>query len=135
MSRAFLWAFLSFLMLVVLTPGCPGESGASDDMALPAIERKLLGEWKGGACRGNWVFRDNGTFELDHYSPAILQLSGTWKMRWDALPPTLVTTFSSSVDSSYAGKKWELKLTQLDEQTMEFKTPGGGLSRCERSKK
>lgn len=135
MNRAFIRAFLVSLLLASQSLLCFGETGAKVDQGSSAIESKLLGDWKGGACQGDWTFRANGTFELDHYSPANLHLSGTWKMRWDALPPTLIATFSSGGDSQLVGKKWDLKVTRLDQEILEFQIPGSELSRCERSKK
>ncbi len=57
-----------------------------------ALERKLHGQWQGGPCAGELTLRADGTFEREHYSPGNRKLSGTWAVRWDALPPALALT-------------------------------------------
>jgi hypothetical protein len=34
------------------------------DAPKPAVEAKLHGEWKGGACQGMFAFKPDGTYEL-----------------------------------------------------------------------
>src|SRR5688572_14024313 len=72
-----------------------------------SVERKLHGEWKGPACGGDWIFRADGTFEAKHFSPAGNQLTGTWEVHWNALPPTLVRVCKTSDDQDLLGKRWE----------------------------
>jgi hypothetical protein len=102
-----------------------------------ALERKLHGAWKGGACQGDWVFGPDGTFELKHYTPGGNRLTGTWEVRWDALPPTLVLTCLTSDDPGRfpAGKMPEVKLLQLDDEALAYQYPGGKPIRCTRLKK
>ena len=63
---------------------------------LAALEQKLLGTWWGGPCVGNYTLHANGTYELRKFSPGNNTLTGTWSLRWDSLPPTLVVTCKNS---------------------------------------
>jgi hypothetical protein len=99
------------------------------------LERKLHGEWKGGVCLGDWTFKADGTFELKHYTPGNHKLTGTWELRWNALPPTLATTCKASDHSDYVGKTWELKITQLDDKGLAYRHPDGSTNTLEREKK
>jgi hypothetical protein len=103
--------------------------------AAAVLEGKLHGEWKGGDCVGDWTFKSDGTFDLLHYSPGNNTLTGTWYIRWNALPPTLVTTCKASDYVEYVGKTWEMKLTRLDDDGLSFQHPGGGATQYERVKK
>jgi hypothetical protein len=103
--------------------------------ATVALEQKLHGEWKGGVCQGDWTFKADGTYELVRYSPGNNTLTGTWHIRWNALPPTLVTTCKASDCADYAGKTWEVKLTRLDDEAFAFQYPDGGTTQCERVRK
>jgi hypothetical protein len=79
-----------------------------------SLERKLHGKWNGPACGGNWTFAADGTFEAEHYTPAGNVLTGTWEVRWDALPPTLIRTCKTSDDPEMVDKSWEVKLIHLE---------------------
>lgn len=99
-----------------------------------ALEQKLVGAWKGQTpCAGNLRFRADGTYEWTNYGPAPYDSAGTWKMRWDALPPTLVLTCKTSEIEDERGKIREIKIAQLDNQTISFKTTSPDLSRYGRS--
>src|SRR5688572_25898464 len=64
---------------------------------LVALEKKLHGMWESGRdCVGDLTLRADGTFERLHYSPGNNKLTGTWELRWNALPPTLVLTCKDS---------------------------------------
>ena len=88
-----------------------------------ALERKLHGEWIGGPCMGELTLGADGTFERRHYSPGNHHLTGTWEVRWDALPPTLVLTCKTS-DYPEEGKTSEVKLIQLDDEALAYLYPG-----------
>ncbi|WP_020475534.1 hypothetical protein [Zavarzinella formosa] len=88
-----------------------------------ALEQKLLGDWKGGPCQGDWTFMPDGAFNLSAYSPGGIKADGTWKVRWDALPPTLMITFKTSDDDDMVGKTWELKLLELDDNAVSWQHP------------
>jgi hypothetical protein len=81
--------------------------------ALAGLEQLLYGTWKGPACGGDWNYKADGTFETVHFTPAGSRLTGTWKLKWDSLPPILVRTCKTSDDSELVGKTWEAKLIEL----------------------
>src|SRR4051794_11555307 len=94
---------------------------AIDRQPTPVIEQKLVGEWtKGGACIGDITFRADGTYERKHFSPGNNTLTGRWKVRWDALPPTLVLICEQSDRMDFVGKTWEVKITRLDDEGLNF---------------
>ena len=79
----------------------------------------MLGVWKGETgCDGNFLFRADGTYELTEYGPAPFDSAGTWRVRWDALPPTLVLTCKTSEVPDLAGKTTEVKLLKLDDNNL-----------------
>ncbi len=90
-----------------------------------ALERKLHGEWKGGLCMGELTLRADGTFERQHYTPGNNDVAGTWEVRWNSLPPTLVLTCKTSDESDRfpAGKITEVKLVQLDDAVLAYEDP------------
>ena len=90
-----------------------------------ALERLLCGRWKGGACVGELKLRRDGVFERKHHSPGGNSLTGEWKVRWNALPPTLVLVCKTSDDLERfpAEKTWEMKLTQLDDGILAYEFP------------
>lgn len=94
----------------------------------PAVEAKLHGQWQGGPCQGTFTFKPDGTYELTGWSPGGYRLTGTWAMRWDALPPTLVLTCKASSDKGYVGTKWEVKVGELNGQALSiaFDSPKEG---------
>ena len=84
-----------------------------------ALEQKMLGSWKGQTtCDGRLLFRADGTYQLTEYGPAPYDTAGTWKVRWDALPPTLVLTCTSSEIPAEVAKTTEVKLVKLDEKSL-----------------
>jgi hypothetical protein len=93
------------------------------------LERKLHGSWKGPACGGDWTFSSDGTY-----------LSGTWEVKWNALPPTLVYTCKTSdaPDRIKVGETSAVKLIQLDDDTLAWQHldqyPNGHTVRYERVK-
>jgi uncharacterized protein (TIGR03067 family) len=91
-----------------------------------ALEWKLLGGWQGGACVGELTLRADGTFERQHYSPGNHELTGTWRVRWNALPPTLVLTCKASDYAGYVGKTEEVHLMQLNEEALAYQYRGEG---------
>jgi hypothetical protein len=100
---------------------------------LAALEKKLVREWQGPACGGNFTFKADGKFVCDSYTPAGCTLSGKWVVRWDALPPTLALTFERSdwskkfpgEEFKYLGKTLEVRILELDDGVLVFKEPKG----------
>ena len=107
--------FAASLIFIVST-----HASDEPEKAPVALERLLHGEWKGPPCAGDFTFRADGSFERRHYTPGNNKLSGTWQVRWNALPPTLVLicTTSDDPDRLPVGKTWEVKLIQLDDEIL-----------------
>ena len=70
----------------------------------------------------------NGAFERRHYGPDNQTLSGTWKVRWDALPPTLVLT-SRTRSRGEIGTVQEVKLVRLDDVVFAYLHGGNDPAR------
>ncbi len=86
---------------------------------LAALEQKMLGTWKGQTtCDGRLVFRADGTYELTEYGPANDDSKGTWKVRWDSLPATLVLTCETSEIPTEVGKTAEVKLINMNDTSL-----------------
>jgi len=82
-----------------------------------ALERKLNGAWQCNApCAGKITFWADGTFERRGYSPGGNTLRGTWEIRWNALPPTLVLACKASDDPTLAGTTEQSKLIELNDE-------------------
>jgi hypothetical protein len=103
----------------------PGKGGE-----LAALEGKLVRKWRGPACGGDFTFKGDGTFGVVSFTPGQNVLSGTWAIRWDALPPTLLLTFKTSdfkrtypgePEYKYVGKTVEAKLLELDDKALAFR--------------
>jgi hypothetical protein len=102
---------------------------------LAALENKLLGMWKGrGGCDGRFVFRADGTYELTGYGPGGDDSAGTWRVRWDALPATLVLTCNTADFRDAIGKTTEVKLIKLDDNNLAFKYASKEIGRYTRVK-
>jgi hypothetical protein len=103
---------------------------------LAALEKKVHGVWKGrGGCDGRLVFRADGTYELKEYGPARYESAGTWKVRWDALPATLVLICKTSEIPELVGNTMEVKLIKLDDKNLAFKYPSKEVGHYTRAKK
>jgi hypothetical protein len=114
----------------------PAQTGDNPEKAPVALERKLVGAWKAQTgCAGNFLFRPDGTYQLTDYGPAPTDSAGTWKVRWDALPPTLVLTCKTSDVRSEVGTSMEMKLIQLDDKSLAIKRQSPDCDRYARVKK
>lgn len=130
---------LSVLVAIGLTIAVTSIALANDKPPVPAVadplgalERKLLGTWQGGACQGNFTFRADHTYEMRHFTPGQNTMTGTWSIRWDALPPKLVILCKTSDFRSrdptreeyrYLGVPLELKLMELNSDTFVYRYP------------
>jgi hypothetical protein len=86
---------------------------------LAVLEKKMLGTWKGQTgCDGDFLFRPDGTYELMEYGPAPYDSAVAWKVRWDALPPTLVLTCKTSEIPDEVRKTTQVKLITLDDKSL-----------------
>lgn len=98
------------------SPPPVGKAADTPTRDLAALEGKLHGDWRvEAACGGQITIRADGTYERRNYSPGRYTVTGTWQVRWDALPPTLVFTCKTSGDKDAVGKMDECKLVRLDE--------------------
>jgi hypothetical protein len=124
----------AMFLAVTLIPGtaAPGHEMAGGPSAL---ERKLHGKWTGPACGGNLTLRANGSYEWTHYGPANQSLSGTWVLRWDALPPTLIMTCKEADYVGSIGTVKEFKLIQLDNDTFTYRHEPNDPMQYKRTKK
>jgi hypothetical protein len=125
-------SFLIGFAPVVLAERPDNERGKE----LAALEQNLLADWKGQTpCAGIFLFRADGTYELTGFGPAPYDSVGTWKVRWDALPPTLVLTCKTSEVPDEVGKTTELKVIELDDKSLAVKRAGQDADRYARVKK
>jgi hypothetical protein len=103
-------------------------TAASKGGELAALEQKLLGTWHGPACIGTITFKRDGSFERHHFTPGDNTVAGTWSLRWDALPPTLVLKCKTSdfkkkdpSRADYAGTIEEPKLVELSDDALVYR--------------
>jgi hypothetical protein len=102
----------------------------------PAVERKFIGEWEGkGGCVGVLTLKADGTYERRHYGPGNATLEGTWAVRWNALPPTMILTCTSASADVFVGNKLEVKVIHLDEKVLNFQASDEGITQFKRIKK
>jgi hypothetical protein len=89
------------------------------------VEKVLLGGWHGTAsCQGDVTFRADGTYSWIHFGPGDATVAGSWAIRWDALPPTLVMTPTASTDKDYIVLKAEVKVLRLDDKSLVYEQNG-----------
>jgi hypothetical protein len=123
--------FVGLIPLVLAEP--PAKEPGKE---IAALEQKLLGSWWGQeGCSGRYLFRKDGTYDLKGLGPTANETAGTWKVRWDALPPTLVLTCKMSESDEEIGKDTELKLQQLDDASLVLLYPDKMVYHYERPKK
>ena len=104
-------------LAATLSPAATTQPAVKAEAVPIGLERKLRGEL-GGACVGTLTFWANGTFERRQFSPGNHELTGTWEVRWDALPPTLGLTCKDSDSPRHIGTKAEVKLVQPDDTAL-----------------
>src|SRR6185503_14146241 len=108
---------VSTLVALSVAGSAAPDRAAKGREELAALEAKLHGEWAGaGPCDGGLKFRADGSYERTHQGPAGVTSSGAWKVRWDALPPTLILTCRESDDPEAVGKTAEVKLVELTDE-------------------
>ena len=82
-------AFAAILFVGVSSTLTAGDPAKSNDLA--ALEKKLVGVWIGqGGCDGKMVFQADGTYHVTEWRVGGIYGTGTWKIEWSELPPTLV---------------------------------------------
>jgi hypothetical protein len=126
-------AVLSVVLAPVVSAAPVGKERGKD---LSPQEQKLVGSWKGQTpCGGNFVFRADGTYELTKYGPAGDDSAGTWKVRSDDPPHTLVLTCTKSEIEDEIGQTTELKLVTLNDENLVVKGEAADANRYARVKK
>ena len=115
----------AMILVASLVVSSSGQTADKPREGSLRLEQKLHGMWKGPACGGDWTFASDGTFAVNHYSPGNNQLTGSWEVRWNALPPTLVLTVhtSDAPERIKVGETWELKLVQLNDEALAYEWP------------
>jgi hypothetical protein len=110
------------------------EHGEQGKM-LTALELKVLGAWTGQTgCAGTFLFRADGTYDLTGYGPAPYDSAGTWKVRCDTHPATLILTCRASEIPEEVGKTTELKLVEVDTERLAIQRGKQDADRYARAK-
>jgi hypothetical protein len=113
---------LLLAMTFGLVAGAPVRADEKTGAALAALERKLEGVWVGsGPCDGQITIKRDGTYQRRLHGPGGNNSAGSWRLRWDTLPPTLALSCTTSDDPAYAGKTLEVKVVQLDKTNLVLK--------------
>ena len=122
--------------LTLFAPAPPAERTKEGRLGkeVAALERKLHGEWRGGACDGDLVFHAGGRYEHQRHGPGGADSAGTWEVRWDALPPTLILDCKTSTDPDCV-RKQEVKVIVLDGEALSVQHPRASPTRYRRVKK
>jgi Type II secretion system (T2SS), protein G len=116
-------AVAAAFFIVVSSTVPAGDPPEAKDLV--ALEKKLVGAWIGqGACDGRMVFQADGTYHVTGWMVGQLYGTGTWKIEWSALPPTLVlspTQMELAIDDT--AKPSEVFLRTLNDKALNFEYP------------
>lgn len=86
-----------------------------------SLKEKIHGAWKGyGPCDGDLTLNANGTYARKWVGPGGDSDSGTWSLKWDALPPTLTFECEKADSEELEGRSIPGKLVRLDDDGMEI---------------
>jgi hypothetical protein len=99
---------------------------------LEALELRLQGKWAGPDCGGEFIFRADGSYERLHVGPGGVNSAGTWRLRWDALRPSLVLSCRTSDESRDVGQTLEVRIVQVGDAALVFNHPLSGRCRYSR---
>jgi len=92
---------------------------------LAALEKKLVGAWIGqGGCDGRMVFQADGTYHVTEWTVGLIWGTGTWKIDWSELPPTLIlspTEIELAIDDK--AKPIKVFLRTLNDKALNFEYP------------
>jgi hypothetical protein len=115
-----LTGLVAIILVAALTCGASAEKSPSGPKD---VERLLQGEWKGlGPCEGSLTLKPDGSYQRIHRGPAGDNSSGTWEMKWDALPPKLVLKCDTADLPLYVRTE-EVKLLELGDRWLVFQYP------------
>ena len=124
------------VLLLGLTQLVAAGPPANEHATRLPLQKKFLGTWEGRTpCAGTFLFRADGTYKLTGHGPGLCDSAGTWKLRTDTLPTTLVLTCKTSDVADEVGQISELKLIRLDDENLAVKHAGQDVARYERAKK
>jgi hypothetical protein len=122
------------LAAVVLLVGlAQAVAGEQTGKGRAALEQNLIGVWQGRTtCDGRLVFRADGSYELREYGPAHEQRQGTWKVRGEALPATLVLLCKTADVEEEIGKTTTVKLIEVNDKnlTITYANPNDSSLGC-----
>jgi len=111
-----------FIVVSSTVPAADDPPKATD---LVALEKKLVGAWIGqGGCDGRMVFQADGTYHVTNWTVGQLWGTGTWKIDWSELPPTLVlspTQIELAIDNTAKPRK--VFLRTLNDKALNFEYP------------
>jgi hypothetical protein len=112
----------AFFIVVSSTVPAADPPKATD---LVTLEKKLVGAWIGqGPCDGRMVFQADGTYHVTEWTVGLLYGTGTWKIEWSELPPTLVlspTQIELEIDNTAKPRK--VFLRTLNDKALNFEYP------------
>ena len=112
----------AFFIVVSSTVPAADPPKATD---LVTLEKKLVGAWIGqGGCDGRMVFQADGTYHVTEWTVGLLYGTGTWKIEWSELPPTLVlspTQIELEIDNTAKPRK--VFLRTLNDKALNFEYP------------
>ena len=93
---------------------------------LAALEQKLVGTWIGtGPCDGRMMFQADGTYHVTNSTVGQIWGTGTWKIQWSELPPTLILSHPRLFIELGEDLKKPTKvfLVTLNEKALDFRYP------------
>jgi hypothetical protein len=133
--KAFIVSLAAILMIGLVPVSFAEVPDKEPSKPLAALEQKMLGAWMGQTgCAGNHRFRADGTYQLTGYGPAPYDSAGTWRVRCDTRPATLILTCRTSEIPEEVGTTTEMKLIQLDADTLAIQRAKQDVERYARVK-
>jgi hypothetical protein len=127
------WAAVAAVILLVASSTVPADDPPKAG-ELAALEKKLLGSWIGqGPCDGRMVFDADGTYHVVDWMIGRIWGTGTWKIEWNALPPTLILSptqieLAIAKDDGRKAEPCKVFLRTLNDKALNFEYPGSNGS-------
>jgi hypothetical protein len=118
-------AAVAAAFFIVVSSTVPAADDPPKGADLVALEKKLVGVWIGqGGCDGRMVFQADGTYHVTDWTVGRIYGTGTWKIEWSELPPTLVlspTQVELRIDKTAKPRK--VFLRTLNDKALNFEYP------------
>jgi hypothetical protein len=111
---------VAVLLISALAASAVPAPPAKPNKEISALEAMLHGEWKGKGCDGQITFRADGTYERKRYGPVGVSCSGTFEVRWDSLPPTLVLSSCQRNGKALTSTTQEAKIVMLNDSAFSY---------------